>query len=184
MTTGSSEMTAEELIRLPRGQHRYELVDGELRVMTPAGHNHGRVAMRIGSRLSVFVEAHDLGQAYAAETGFILRRKPDTVRAPDASFVSHARLLEIGSLPTGFFPGPPDLAIEVISPSDEATPIAEKIADWLTAGCRAIVSIDPDLRQATVHRPDGSVERIDQFSILTVSEVLPGWSVALLDIFH
>src|SRR5689334_21626824 len=133
MTTGSAAMTAEELIRLPGGQHRYELVDGELRVMTPAGHNHGSIAARVCARLTVFVDKHELGLTYAAETGFILRRKPDTVRAPDACFVSYARLREIGPLPEAYFPGPPELAIEVVSPSEEATPIADKIADWLAA---------------------------------------------------
>ena len=85
-------MTAEELLLLPRGTWRYELVDGELRQMTPGGHVHGSIAAEFLGHLAPFVRAHRLGLTYAAETGFPLRRDPDTVRAPDAAFVMAAKL--------------------------------------------------------------------------------------------
>lgn len=75
----SGLMTADELLRLPRGTWRYELVDGALRKMTPAGHVHGRVAAEVGANLTLFVRKQGLGETYAAETGFLLRRGPDTV---------------------------------------------------------------------------------------------------------
>lgn len=74
--------------------------------------------MRIGARLASFVEEHGLGVVYAAETGFILRRNPDTVRAPDAAFLTNATLERIAPTGPGYFPGAPDLAIEVLSPDD------------------------------------------------------------------
>ena len=111
VTSGQPVFTADELLRLPSGRARYELVRGELRVMTPAGHLHGKVAMRVGQLLAAHVDANQLGIAYAAETGFVLSRDPDTVRAPDAAFVTAAHLASVSLSPEGYFPGAPDLAI-------------------------------------------------------------------------
>src|SRR5690349_1239724 len=85
-------MTAEELLELPDDDMRHELVEGELRTMAPAGEGHGWVAMTVGARIFGHVERHDLGRVYAAETGFVLRRAPDTVRAPDVAFVAADRV--------------------------------------------------------------------------------------------
>jgi Uma2 family endonuclease len=110
-TTAAQVMTAEELLRLPTGMGtRYELAEGVLQEMAPAGSRHGRIALRLGGLLELYVRSHGLGEAVGAETGFILRRNPDTVRAPDAAFIAKARVPSTG-LPDGFFPGPPDLAV-------------------------------------------------------------------------
>src|SRR5512145_1455571 len=127
MATGSPVTTAEELLRLTSGTWRYELVRGELRTMTPSGHVHRRVAALVAARLVSFVEEHVLGVVYGAETGFILSRTPDTVRAPDAAFVTRARLDATPLSDEGYFPGALDLAVEVLSPSDRPTEIDEKI---------------------------------------------------------
>lgn len=82
-------MTADELFVMPHNGYRFELIKGELRQMPPAGSQHGRIAAKIGIRLGIFVERNDLGETYATETGFIIDTAPDTVRAPDASFVSN-----------------------------------------------------------------------------------------------
>src|SRR5262245_17634313 len=101
-------MTADELLAMPYdGFHHYELVKGELIEMSPAGADHGDVAMEIGSRLREFVRTRRLGKVYAAETGFLITRNPDTVRAPDAGFVAANRVVKTKK----FFPGPPDLAV-------------------------------------------------------------------------
>jgi Uma2 family endonuclease len=89
-------ITAEELLRMPDDGRRYELVQGELRTMPPAGHPHGRIAMRIAWPLAQHVEERGLEAVYAAETGFILARIPDTVRAPDAAFAPRERVEEEG----------------------------------------------------------------------------------------
>ena len=83
-----TKMTADELLTMPHNGYRYELIKGELRQMSPAGSQHGKIALKIGWRLAQFVEKNNLGETYAAETGFIIDTNPDTVRAPDASFVS------------------------------------------------------------------------------------------------
>ncbi len=184
MATESGVTTAEELIRLPSGQWRYELVDGVLRQMTPAGHTHGRIAARIGARLTAFVDEHDLGATYAAETGFILRRSPDTVRAPDASFVTNARLQTAELSARGYFPGAPDLAVEVLSPDDSHSEVEEKTADWLASGCQVVVLLDPRRQVAIVRRADTAAETLSAGDQLAVPDLLPGWSMTVGELFR
>jgi Uma2 family endonuclease len=184
MATGPDVMTAEELLELPSGRWRYELVRGQLRVMTLAGHVHGRISARIAGRLFAFVEANRLGVTYAAETGFMLSRAPDTVRAPDAAFVSSARLSAILVPSLSYLQGAPDLAVEVMSPSDRPARVVEKTKEWLAAGCRAVVVLDPATASAIVHRPGVAMERFESDAELSVPELLPGWSVAMRDIFQ
>ena len=88
------------------------------------------------------------------------------------------------SPPQGYFSGPPDLAVEVVSPSDRPSEVAEKTEEWLRAGCRAVVVVDPATTSATVHRSGVATERFESEAELSVSELLPGWAVALRDIFH
>ena len=184
MATESSVTTAEELIRLPSGQWRYELVDGVLRRMTSAGHLHGRVAAEILTRLAVHVREHRLGATYAAETGYVLRRSPDTVRAPDASFVSNARLAATDLSPQGYFPGAPDLAVEVLSPGDSPGEVEAKTADWLAWGCLVVVLLDPRREVAIVRRPGALAQELRAIDQLAVPDLLPGWSVTVGDLFH
>jgi len=184
MAVGIRPMTAEQLLELPRGTWRYELIQGELRRMSPAGHVHGAVAMRIGARLALFVEEHSLGVAYAAETGFILARNPDTVRAPDAAFLSNATLERLAPTGAGFFPGVPDLAVEVTSPDDGRRAVLEKVAEWLGAGTQVVVVLDPGQKSAEVHRAGSHVQSRKSGDLLTVPELLPGWTIPLDDIFR
>lgn len=184
MSAATQLMTAEELLRLPRGKFRYELADGELHRMSPAGHVHGKVAARFTAKLFPFVEEHELGEVYAAETGFLLARNPDSVRAPDAAFVAARRLAEQPPASEGFFPGPPDLAVEVISPSESYGDVEAKVRLWLSAGTLAVVVLDPRRASATVYRPDGEVVFLSAEDTLTLNELIPGWSLRLADVFR
>lgn len=177
-------MTAEEVLQLPRGTWRYELVRGELRQMSPAGHVHGEIAARVLIRLGPFVEQAGLGKTYAAETGFLLRRNPDTVRAPDAAFVTAAKLAATTLAPDGFFPGTPDLAVEVVSPSDGDIEVEEKVAEWLDAGTRVVVVLDPRRKAGAVHRRGAEVHSLGPGNHLTLPDLLPGWSLALDELFR
>ena len=94
MSTRTTYATAADLVALSAEGRRCELVEGEIREMAPAGARHGRAALRVGQRIAQYVEPRRIGEAFAAETGFRIRRNPDTVRAPDASFVSNERLRE------------------------------------------------------------------------------------------
>jgi Uma2 family endonuclease len=174
-------MTAEELLELPDDHMRHELVEGELRTMAPAGEGHGWVAMAIGSKVFDHVEQQRLGRVYAAETGFILRRRPDTVRAPDVAFVAADRLPAKGR---GFAELAPDLVVEVVSPSDRASEVAEKAEMWLDAGVRLVWVVDPQARLAAVHHPGGLVTVLRQDGVLDGEDVLPGFRLPLAPLFE
>ena len=175
-------MTAEELLALPRGQFRYELISGELKRMPPTGEEHGSVTMDIAGPLHRHVRKNNLGRVYAAETGYKIRSNPDTVRAPDVSFISHERLQ--GQPPLkNFRPGAPDLAVEVMSPGDTKREVAEKVAEWLDAGAHLVWIVNPKLRTVNVYRP------LTDNVILTIKDtldggtVVPGFRIAVSEIF-
>jgi Uma2 family endonuclease len=175
----SSITTAEELLRA-RDVGRCELVRGRLVMMVPAGADHGRIAIGIGSRLFMFVEANGLGTVFAAETGFVLARQPDTVRAPDAAFVRSGRPVAPAR---GYYPGAPDLAVEVLSPDDRARDVRQKIAEWLGAGTRAVWVVDPGKRTVTVHEPGRTPTLVRDSETLRGGEVMPGFEVPVRDLF-
>ena len=143
MATVESISTADQLFEAP-DLGRCELLRGELVMMSPAGSKHGVIALRIGGLLMDFVEPRGLGVVFGAETGFCIASNPDTVRAPDVAFVRRERIG--GGLPEGFFPGAPDLAVEVLSPNDRASEVLAKVRDWLAAGRRGRLGRRPENR--------------------------------------
>jgi Uma2 family endonuclease len=174
-------MTAEELSELPDDGMRHELVEGTLQTMAPAGERHGWVALAIGAKVFDHVERAGLGRAYAAETGFVLGRSPDTLRAPDVAFVASGRLPSTPS--TGFPELAPDLVVEVVSPSDRASDVAGKAAMWLDAGVRLVWVVDPQARLAAVHHPGGLVTVLRADGVLDGEDVLPGFRLPLSSLF-
>ena len=182
MATTTKLMTAEELLEMPDDGFRYELVRGELIKMAPAGHMPAFYELRIGARLLVFVEANGLGRAYSASGGFRLETNPDTVLAPDAAFVRQERVEAVGD-GDGFFPGAPDLAVEVISPSDRYTEVDEKVAEWLAADTLMVVVVNPRNRTVRVHRPTTDSVLLTEKDTLDGGDVVPGWEMPVADIF-
>jgi Uma2 family endonuclease len=176
-------MTAQELLQYTHEPYRQELVDGVLCEMEPPGAEHGVVAMRIGMLLASHAIEHKLGLAFAGEIGFLLRCDPDTVRAPDAGFISQGRLDAAGGIPQGYWLGPPDLAIEVVSPNDRRSPLEGKALDWLAAGARAVVVLDPPLRTATVYRARDDTRVLTARETLDLDDVVPGWSARVGELF-
>ncbi len=181
MTVDTRLFTADELLRRPEDGGRYELVEGELKQMSPSGLEHGRIAARIAIHLGAHVRQHRLGEIYIAEAGFVLKSGPDTVRVPDVSYVSGERVIET----SGFMPGPPDLAVEVISPSDLASEVSFKTSQYLRAGTRAVVVVDPEKRIVYVHRASGTdvITKIAE-NVLEVDDVVAGWKMPLREIFE
>jgi Uma2 family endonuclease len=174
--------TAEELLGMPDDGFRYELVRGELRRMSPAGRHHGRVAARILVLLAKHVDASDLGELFAAETGFWIERGPDTVRAPDVAFIRRARAAEFQD-EEGYAQTAPDLAVEVVSPNDRRREVAEKAVAWLDAGTRMVLVIDPSRRTATVYSPGGEVRVLTEEDFVEGGSVVPGWRVRVKEFF-
>jgi Uma2 family endonuclease len=188
MIPANELMTAEQLLTYDARGMRTELVRGALVVREPAGYRHGSVAARILSALAAFLErdqvaraaAHPLGEVLAAETGFTLHRRPDTVRAPDVAFVAWDRRPEATA---GFAELAPDLAVDVLSPGDRPGEVLAKVADWLDAGTRVVWVIDAERRVARVFREDGSVSVLGADDMLDGETCLPGFAIQLSRVF-
>ncbi len=186
MAIKTKPVTAEELLWKPDDGFRYELMRGELRKMAPAGDEHGYVAGEIFGELRSYVKANNLGRTYAAETGFRISSNPDTVRAPDAAFVSRERLEETGPV-SGYRPGAPDLAVEVVSPNDTHAGVTEKALAWLEAGSRMVLVVDPSEARRTVtvyrSREDIRILTAEAGDRLDGADVVPGWTVPVEELF-
>lgn len=182
MLTDTRLLTAEEFARMPARDARTELVGGEVVTMSLAGHKHGRIALRIGARLLRFVEQHNLGEVYAAETGFITSREPDTVRAPDAAFVVAERVAEQNA--EGFFDGPPDLAVEVVSPTDRAPEVEQKVQDFLNAGSQQVWIVHPSTQTVTTYYANRSAAVLTLDDNIEGGSLLPGFSLPVAEIFR
>jgi Uma2 family endonuclease len=183
MATSTSLVKADELLGMPRDGFRYELIQGELRKMSPSGNEHGRIAANITRSLGQHVVDSDLGAVYAAETGFLIATNPDTVRALDVAFVSQERLDRVGPV-QGYWPGAPDLVVEVISASDTYTEVEEKVMDWLQAGAHMVVVVNPRKRVVKVHRSPNDVVTLTEGENLDGGEVVSGWSMAIKEVFR
>ena len=182
MTTTLQRSTASELYAMPDDGFRYELVKGELRKMSPSGWEHGEVVVNVTLLLAQYVKAHNLGACGGAETGFKIASDPDTVRAPDLSFVSRDRIPE-GKARVKFFTGAPDLAVEVVSPGDTRKEVDEKVEDWLEAGAQAVWVINPKRRGVTVYRSMTDMTRLAEDDELDGGEVVPGFRCKVSEIF-
>ena len=182
MATRAGLVSAEELLDMPDDGYQYELVRGELRKMAPAGARHSNIGMTVGTSLNFHVMSNNLGTVFGADGGFLLERNPDTVRAPDVAFVRRERMEEVG-LMDSYWPGPPDLAVEVISPNDRYTEVVEKVEEWLKAGTRMVVVVDPRRKVAAVHRSGREPVTLAEGAVLDGDDVVPGWRMALGDIF-
>jgi Uma2 family endonuclease len=173
--------TVEQLLELHEPGFSHELVRGELRRMSNAGWWHGLIALRLGARIQNHVEQRGLGGAFAAGTGFLLARGPDTVRCPDVAFVRTERLPERAA--SGLFVGAPDLAVEVTSPSDTFTAVHEKALDWLAHGAREVWVVEAETRALRVYRPGGAMQFLATTDTLRGGDVLPGFEVPVADLF-
>lgn len=180
----TSLVTADELLALPTGMgKRYELVLGEIRVMSPTGWQHGNVVSNLHEILAWFVKQHDLGMMFGAETGFRLARDPDTVRAPDIAFIAKQSLP--AEMPReAFWPGAPDLAVEVLSPDDRTGEVDEKIEAWLAAGTTAVWIVDPKLRTVTIYQSENIVDVRAVGQTLDGGAVVPGFSSPVAELFR
>lgn len=176
-------MTSEEFATLPDDGRVYELSRGMLICMSPTSYGPGRVGGRVMGQLFSFIDANGLGDYGSAETGFRLADQPDTVRAPGAWFVRADRVPS-SDADDGYFHGHPDLAVEVLSPSDRFNTVMAKVRDYLDAGTPLVWVLDPTSRMTAVFRPGQPVRFMDGDGILDGEDVLPGFSLRLGDVFR
>ena len=173
-TTAAPPVTLEEYAALP--QHpRYELVKGVLIEQMTASEQHELTVSLVSWRLSNHVFPNDLGREYGSNRGYVTGpESPATSRMPDVSFVSNERL---GTDLFGMlYDGAPDLAIEVLSPSNTESEIAQKTAEYLAAGGKAVWIVDIDARTLTVHSGDAAPQTLADGDTVSGADALPGFS--------
>ena len=180
--TTAQLVTAEDLWNLPNDRRR-ELVRGVIREMSPAGFDHGAIVVTLSTLLNAHVKQHRLGTVVGGETGFILARNPDLVRGVDVGFVRASRLPATGR-PTKFWEGPPDLAVEVASPSDSLEEIEEKVDDYLNAGAAMVWVINPRRRTVAIHRAGVNPVILREQDTLDGQEVIQGFRCIISELFE
>jgi Uma2 family endonuclease len=176
-------ITAEEYLRMPdEDGFITELVKGRVIRMPPPGPLHGAVVVRAVSIVHQFVAAQGLGVVLAG-SGFKLESDPDTVRGPDVSFTRRERI-PVSGLPVAYLSGAPDLAVEVLSPSNRRSAIESKIELYLELGTRLVWVLHPRSRTLTVHKPDRSRVVLAAEDEVTGEDVLPGFRCPIARFFE
>jgi Uma2 family endonuclease len=170
--------TEDDLRASPRDGRKYELVDGEIRV-SPAGPRHSIVSLKIASRLLAFATEQGAGHAFDSSVGF--RLPGGNVRSPDASFVAGGRFPD-DRPPDDFGDLAPDLAVEVLSPSERPRHVLDKVGEYLEAGVRLVWVIEPPQAKAIVYRSLTDVTELQNDDTLDGGDVLPGFRCRLSDI--
>ncbi|HEU5423937.1 MAG TPA: Uma2 family endonuclease [Nitrolancea sp.] len=177
-------VTAEELWALPEQPGvRYELAEGELVEVPGAGALHNLIAALVYRLIYAAARGQNLGLVFTDGVGYILRRAPDVLRIPDVSFVARERI-PAGGIPEGFWPGAPDLAVEIVSPNDLAQEINDKVHQYLEVGTRMVWVLWPNRRTVTVYLPEGQLRDLGPNDELDGGEVLPGFSVRVASLFE
>jgi len=178
----TTPVTADQLLRMPDDGYRYELVSGELRKMVPAGWMHGAIGGQLQGWLARHIQEQRLGRVFLADTGFLLARDPDTVRAPDIAFI-HKDHLPTPEPEEAFWPGAPDLAVEVVSPGDTLGEIDEKVKAWLDAGAMMVWVVNPKWQNVTVYRSATEIKTLTKNGELDGEDVVRGFRCRIGDIF-
>lgn len=172
-------ITDEELLQLPRDGNKYEVVDGELVVSPGAGYRHEWIVGELVTRLRSFAKARELGEVLPSNLLYVL--PSGNRRGPDVSFIARARAAELPS-DTVFPRMAPDLAVEILSPSDSPRRVQDKIGEYLEAGVRLVWIIDAENRRAVIYRSLSSVEQIGADGELDGEDVLPGFRCRLSEL--
>lgn len=189
MTTAIAPITEEEFAARYGPKDRVELVDGEVvpkygveGPLSPTSGGHGAIVSDLSFALERHVRSRRLGRVFTDPTTFVISEVPKRIRCPDVAFVRADRLSAGLSL-SGFIRLAPDLAAEVISPSEPKKHVERKIAQYLEAGVRLVWRIDPRPRDVTVYTPDGAVVRLAESDALDGADVVPGFALLVAELF-
>lgn len=181
-TTKQKLITADELLRLPRGEgKKYELIRGVLIEKMPTGDPHGDAVTRASNLIFTYAEDNDYGVVRTGEPGYRLETGPDTVRAPDVAWIAPGRIAE-GT--QGYPELSPDLAVEVKSPSNSNPEMASKAQMWLCYGSKIALVLDPDTVTVRIFRPNTEPVILEQDDILNLGDLLPEFSIEVWRLFR
>jgi len=172
-------ISAAELLRMPRGSSRRFLVRGRLVEQPWRTPLAGRVGAAVCASLGRHVEANRLGVVFASGTGFQVASSPDTVLAPAAAFLR----MDPAALGDGYHSGVPDLAVEIVSALDDPAFIPAAVDEWLQAGCRFVVVVDPATETLVVHRSAADALCLGGGDVLDGGDMVPGWTLPLRELF-
>lgn len=182
MRAPTRTITADELLHIPEDGFQYELVKGRLVKVMAAGAEHGVIEIRLITVLTDHVERNELGLVFPGDTGFKLESDPDTVRAPDVAFVRAGRIPPTG-VPKGFWEGAPDLAVEILSPTNTAAQIREKLAEYLSLGSTQVWVVDPRRKTVTIHQRDVAPRVLNEGDEIDGGDLLPGFRYPVARLF-
>jgi Uma2 family endonuclease len=160
---------------------RYDLIRGDLYQMPPVGAEHGAIESNLIIVLGGYIRARRLGQVYTGDTGFIISQDEQTWLSPDVAFVRAERLPQ--ERWTGFVPVPPDLAVEIVSPSDRPSLVTSKVLQYLAAGVSLVWVVEPDERTITVFARDGSRNVYRQDDEIDGGDIVPGLAASVGSLF-
>jgi Uma2 family endonuclease len=150
--------------------------------MTPTGFGHGRVELVLGMALESWTRETRNGRVVVGEVGLYLRRNPDTVRAADVLYISEERFARRG--PSAYLDVPPELVVEILSPDDRWSEVMEKLEEYLAFGIDRVWIVDPRLRQVFAYPSLDRVATFGEGDVLADGDLLPGFQIAVADLFR
>ena len=172
--------TVEDLLRMRDDGHKHELVDGGI-VVSPTGFRHSEIVIKISHIIATFLEKSPLGKVYSADVGIVLPN--GNLRSPDVTFIRNEKLPG-GKSPEGFAEVVPDLAVEVLSPSDSFTQVGRKIGEYIECGVPLVWLVDPARETVTVYRSLSETEQHGSQDTIDAEPVLPGFSCPVSKFFQ
>ncbi|NHZ71697.1 MAG: Uma2 family endonuclease [Aquificales bacterium] len=173
-------ITGEEFFRMPN-MGSAELIAGEIVTQMPTGHPHGFIENIIGALLYIYLKTNQIGRALTGEVGIYTKRNPDHIRAADVAFISHERLAQAQE--EGFLDVAPELVVEIMSPANTWTEAQEKLAEYFAIDVKIVWIVDPQLEQVHVYHSPEQMKLLRKQDELTGEDVLPGFTIALTEIF-
>jgi Uma2 family endonuclease len=175
-------LTAEQFAERPDPGYPEELVKGRIVAMSVPKPRHGEICGNAVYFLGAHAREYDLGRVLSNDAGLITARGPDTVRGADVCFYSFARVPK-GPLPDRYLETPPDLVVEVLSPSDQWPKVLAKVVEYLDAGVSVVIVLDDKRRRAQIFTADDN-RLLGPDDELTIPELLPGFAVAVWRFFE